>query len=130
MRRTRPPKDRAEDKPANPAGAEKPKPKDWWDKADILGKLVIVPVLTGLVLLFANRYVESMREESATVGYAVQILLQPQTAENAAQRAWAVEVIDKHSDVALGDKVRAELNRTVSASDTAHVTESATVKKR
>jgi hypothetical protein len=82
------------------------KPKDKWDKAEILAKIlgaVLLPVITICIAYMLNASIQERSSRVRMVELAVEILKSdPKAATNANyMRGWAVEVLQKNSEVPL-----------------------------
>lgn len=82
------------------------KPKDTWDKAEILSKIlggVLLPVITICIAYLLNASIQDRSARVRMVELAVEILKSdPKAATNANyMRGWAVEVLQKNSEVPL-----------------------------
>lgn len=94
--------------PATPAlGAEKPKAKDLWDKIQILGGTIAIPIV---VLILGQIFSESIRQGESRAKFvelAVEILkTDPKTtATTPGLRDWAIDLINKYSEVPLPQRL-------------------------
>ena|SRR5689334_10397114 len=82
------------------------KPKDSWDKAEILAKIlgaVLLPVITICIAYLLNASIQDRSARVRMIELAVEILKSdPKSATNANyMRGWAVEVLQKNSEVPL-----------------------------
>lgn len=82
------------------------KPKDGWDKAEILSKVlggVLLPVITICIAYVLNASIQDRSARVRMVELAVEILKSdPKAATNANyMRGWAVEVLQRNSEVPL-----------------------------
>ena len=77
--------------------SDKPKPKDWWDKAQIL----LLPIVTVGVGVMLNGSIQDRANKVKMVELAVEILKSdPKASVNAYHiRGWALDVIQKNSEV-------------------------------
>ena len=85
------------------------KPKDQWDKAEILAKIlgaVLLPVITICIAYMLNASIQDRSARVRMVELAVEILKSdPKAPTNANyMRAWAVEVLQKNSEVPLPEE--------------------------
>jgi hypothetical protein len=82
------------------------RPKDSWDKAEILAKIlgaVLLPVITICIAYMLNASIQDRSARVRMIELAVEILKSdPKAATNANyMRGWAVEVLQKNSEVPL-----------------------------
>jgi len=82
------------------------KPKDKWDKAEILAKIlraVLLPVITICVAYMLNASIQDRSARVRMVELAVEILkADPKPDTNASyMRGWAIEVLQRNSEVPL-----------------------------
>jgi hypothetical protein len=82
------------------------KPKDSWDKAEILAKIlgaVLLPVVTICIAYMLNASIQDRSARVRMVELAVEILKSdPKASTNANyMRGWAVEVLQRNSEVPL-----------------------------
>ena len=82
------------------------KPKDQWDKAEILAKIlgaVLLPVITICIAYMLNASIQERSSRVRMIELAVEILKSdPKATTNANyMRGWAVEVLQKNSEVPL-----------------------------
>jgi hypothetical protein len=87
------------------------KPKDSWDKAEILAKIlgaVLLPVITICIAYLLNASIQDRSARVRMIELAVEILKSdPKAATNANyMRGWAVEVLQKNSEVPLTKETR------------------------
>lgn len=85
------------------------KPKDVCDKLSSFIEKVIVPIV---VVVVASLYTNAIKESEISFRYielAIGILRSEPTSETQGLRAWAVEVLDKHTFVPLDPKTKQEL---------------------
>ncbi len=80
--------------------------KDTWDKAEVLAKIlgvVLLPVITICIAYLLNASIQDRSARVRMVELAVEILKSdPKAATNANyMRGWAVEVLQKNSEVPL-----------------------------
>jgi hypothetical protein len=85
------------------------KPKDPWDKAEILAKIlgaVLLPVITICIAYLLNASIQDRSARVRMVELAVEILKSdPQAKTNANyMRGWAVEVLQRNSEVPLPEE--------------------------
>jgi hypothetical protein len=85
------------------------KPKDKWDKAEILAKIlgaVLLPVITICIAYILNASIQDRSARVRMIELAVEILKSdPKAATNANyMRGWAVEVLQKNSEVPLPEE--------------------------
>jgi hypothetical protein len=85
------------------------KPKDPWDKAEILAKIlgaVLLPVITICVAYMLNASIQDRSARVRMVELAVEILKSDPKAPTSANymRGWAVEVLQKNSEVPLPEE--------------------------
>jgi hypothetical protein len=104
------------------------KPKDPWDKAEILAKIlgaVLLPVITICIAYLLNASIKDRSARVRTVELAVEILKSdPKAPTNANYvRGWAVEVLQKNSEVPLPEEALEIANGVASA----HKREAATL---
>ena len=80
--------------------------KDQWDKAEILAKIlgaVLLPVITICIAYMLNASIQDRSARVRMIELAVEILKSDPKAEAKAtyMRGWAVEVLQKNSEVPL-----------------------------
>jgi len=90
------------------------KPKDKWDKAEIVAKIlgaVLLPVITICIAYMLNASIQERSARVRMVELAVEILKSdPRAATNANyMRGWAVDVLQKNSEVPLPKEVLSAL---------------------
>ena len=82
------------------------RPKDSWDKAEILAKIlgaVLLPVVTICIAYMLNASIQDRSARVRMVELAVEILKsdpKPET-NTSYMRGWAIEVLQKNSEVPL-----------------------------
>lgn len=89
-----------------------PKPKDFWDKLLALSGLIASILVPIVVVIVTNTYTNAMKESENRIRYielAIGILRSDPKPETQGLRAWAVEVVDKHSIVPFDPKVKQEI---------------------
>ena len=88
--------------------------KDVWDKlrigSTVIGA-VLIPVVVGLVGLEVNTAVKERDVQARMVELAVGILREEPVEEDKPLRQWAIEVINAHSGVELGEAATSLLER-------------------
>ncbi|MGH9427799.1 MAG: hypothetical protein ACRD2L_16040 [Terriglobia bacterium] len=82
------------------------KPKDSWDKAEILAKIlgaVLLPVITICIAYMLNASIQDRSARVRMIELAVEILKSdPKASTNVNyMRGWALEVLQKNSEVPL-----------------------------
>ncbi len=82
------------------------KPKDTWDKAEIIAKMlgaVLLPVITICIAYMLNASIQDRAARVRLVELAVEILKSdPNTSTNSNyMRGWALEVLQRNSEVPL-----------------------------
>ena len=82
------------------------KPKDQWDKAEILAKIlgaVLLPVITICIAYMLNASIQERSSRVRMIELAVEILKSdPKASTNVNyMRGWALEVLQKNSEVPL-----------------------------
>ena len=86
--------------------------KDKWDKLKISSAFVAA-VLVPIVIAFAgNEYSSAIKESENRLRYtelAIEILTEKPTSTNQNIRGWAVDVINKYSDVPIDEKTKKEM---------------------
>jgi hypothetical protein len=85
------------------------KTKDIWDKAEIVAKMlgaVLLPVITICIAYMLNASIQDRASRVRMVELAVEILKSdPKASANANyMRGWALEVVQKNSEVPLPDE--------------------------
>jgi len=75
-------------------------PKDWWDKAEIVGKLLLVPVLVGLVGYWTNRVQQTWVTGDTELELALRVVSEPEFLSDdpilSGARDWAEEILVDH----------------------------------
>jgi hypothetical protein len=87
--------------------------KDFWDKADILSKL-LVPIAIAVATLCFNYALGERQAREKTLELATGILQLPKSAENTNLRDWATATVTKETGIAsakLPEKAVQELNQ-------------------
>lgn len=81
-------------------------PKDRWDKADVIGKIILAPVLVGVVGLLVSQWQNSATRADREFSLALSVLEKPVQNDEGAIRArqWAREILESR----LGGKVPVE----------------------
>ena len=90
------------------------KPKDAWDKFDVIARvlsLLLIPVVLALSGSAVNRSLKRSDVNLRMVELAIEVLRVEPTTNNVALKEWAIKVIDQHSDVAFGQPAQSELKR-------------------
>jgi hypothetical protein len=85
------------------------KSKDSWDKAEILAKIlgaVLLPVITICIAYMLNASIQDRSSRVRMIELAVEILKSDPKAEAKANymRGWALEVLQKNSEVPLPEE--------------------------
>jgi hypothetical protein len=91
---------------------EKEKKRDAWDLAGLIASwtgALIIPIVLGVGGYFLNLALKNRESQTKMVELAIDILKvepKPNNEEDKALRNWAMDVIDKYSEVKLPQKVR------------------------
>lgn len=80
--------------PSNIKESHLSNPKDFWDKADIAGK-VALPVVIALVTLFFNNQINQRQRDTELVSIATRIVSESPTTESDGDplRLWAIDIL-------------------------------------
>jgi hypothetical protein len=90
---------------------EMPKPKDFWDKIDVGGK-VLISAVALLVTCSVNRSAAKRQANEKMLDFAMRILEKPDTSTSDSLHAWALRTFDAAANVSyvdLSDSARTEL---------------------
>lgn len=87
--------------------------KDKWDKFKIISGAIGaigIPILVVFLGLLINSNVKNQDSKTKLVEIAIEILRGQTKEKDDPLRLWAIEIVDKNSDVKMGDKVKLALS--------------------
>ena len=83
-----------------------------WDKARAISTIVATAIIPLAVALAGNWYAQAIKDKEIQLKYielSIQILSAPPTDQNMEVRRWAVEAINRYSEVKINAKAEKEL---------------------
>lgn len=86
--------------------------KDGWDKVGVLSGLIASILIPLVVAIVGNSYSTAIKESENRIKYielAISILKDKPSPETHQIRSWAVQVVDRYSDVPLPAQAREQL---------------------
>jgi hypothetical protein len=89
-------------------------PRDIWSKITAISALIASVLIPVVVVVVSNLFTSAMKDSENRVRYielAIGILKSPPSADTDNLRTWAVDVINKHSDVPMDSKTKDELRK-------------------
>lgn len=88
-------------------------PRDAWEKANILAKLIsvlLIPVVIAALPSIIDSYVRDKELDRIVLRAAFKVLeVDPLTTTNANPRSWAIEIVEKYSAIKFSEGERASL---------------------
>jgi hypothetical protein len=87
-------------------------PRDIWSKITAISALIASVLIPIVVVVVGNSFSRAMKESENRIKYielAIGILRTTPSTETANLRIWAIDIINKHSDVKLTPETQQEL---------------------
>lgn len=89
------------------------KKKDLWDKFQIMAEAagaIGIPLIVVLVGLIINSSLKNQESGTKLIEVAIEILKsQPKNNQDKSIRSWAIDVVDRYSDIKIGSRMREAL---------------------
>src|SRR5688572_5937345 len=89
-------------------------PRDIWGKMTAVSALVASLLIPIVVVIVGNSFSRAIKESENRVKYlelAIGILRTAPSSETEHLRRWAIEVMDKYSEVPIGEEMKNELKQ-------------------